>query len=257
MKQKLLILLSPLLIFLGINSPLIKQPPPKPPADSSTFRLSTPLMYPDIIPIFNQYADPQDSVEVKPKNIDQLSLVQTENKVLIFNQHQDPEQMIKLALQHQIPYIGYNLEDVKLSKDQLINQQKQIFELAKQNNLKYIFVPLARHMIEYGPDLAPHADALLLQLRNLQLTPDFQETVNQALLAIKKANPNLEIWAQIDTAPHQPKTSPKDPTTKVPQTSQALIEQINQIKDNLDVLTFWYGPDKLNIIKDIFIHFQN
>ncbi len=88
-------------------------------------RLGIPAQNKDVIEFFNRYADSDDIIQFRRKNIDLLDSVKTGNPILIFGRGDNPTEIIELAKQKGIKTIGYNLEDVKLTKEELIEQEKK------------------------------------------------------------------------------------------------------------------------------------
>lgn len=210
-------------------------------------RLAIPAQDKDIIEIFNRYANSDDVIQVRPKGIGNLSLVQTGIPILIFDKHDDLTKIIELAKENGIEVIGYNLEDVKLSKEQLLKQEKEVYKLAKENGLKYIFAPLARHVVDWGADLAKNADGIAIQLRNFQLQKDFEERVEKLIAEMRASNPEIEIRAQLDTVPNVP----EDPRQRRQLSVKELLKQVRVVENKVDVLSF-FSRDEVLIIEEVF-----
>jgi len=204
--------------------------------------ISLPLFDKSFIKRFNSFLTENDRVEVRSKNIEFLNEINNGVPVLLFGKKDDPEEIIKLAKKLGIKKVGYNLEKLSLSKQQLLDKQKEVYLLAQKNNLEYSFGPMAIHILKYNkePDLAVNSDGVMIQLRNFQLQQDFPKQVKQIVENLKKANPDMEIQVQIDISPNDPSTRKAVLLSK-----DVLIKQIEMLKNEveIDLVSFWVTPN--------------
>jgi hypothetical protein len=252
---KKLTLLALLIIIALLSVGCVKKSTEK--ASKPPIKLSTNPLNPAIIEIFNKYADSEDIIGVRPEKIDILNSFKTGKPMLVFGKRDDPEEMIDLAKQKGIKTIGYNYENSRITKEELLEQQIKVYQLTKENGLKYVFGPLAIHVVRYGAELAENTDAIMIQLRNFQLQDDFEKEVESLITEMKRVNPEIEIWVQIDVTPNLPKDSEKAQPTQVKQTTEELLRQIEAIEDQVDVVSIWYDRDELEVTEEIFKEMRN
>src|SRR4030066_703214 len=144
--------------------------------------------------------------------------------------------------------IGYNLEDAQMTSDELVEKEKAAYTIAKENGLFFIFAPLAIHAEKYGADLAKNADAIAIQLRNYQLMENFTDKVKDIATNIRSSNPDIEVWVQLDVnARVQGKQDIRQSLS-----SQEIIDQINQIKNYVALISINYLRNDASVAQEVF-----
>jgi hypothetical protein len=225
--------------------------PPLPPGTKypTEVRLATNIQNADIIPILNKYARPTDIIEVRKIHLPNLASMQAGTILYMYGKNDDQTEAFQLAKEHNIKIIAFNLEDAAMTKEELVAKETQAYELAKAENLTYGFAPLAIHCLRYGSDLAQHADIIAIQLRNWQLMSNFSDEVRAITSKMRAANPNIEIWGQLDVNPRIPGTSDQRQSID----SDEIIREINLIKDDIDVMDIYYPPKDATVAGEVFI----
>src|SRR4030065_2386746 len=152
---------------------------PTAPDKPSSIRIATNLQNENIVDTLNKYANADDIIEVRAREVNKLNSIKIGKPLLIYGKNDDQQESFKTAILNNIKIIGYNLEDARISKDELVNKEKEAYEVAKENGLFYVFAPLAIHAEKYGAELGQNADAVVIQLRNYQLMDNFSEKVKE------------------------------------------------------------------------------
>lgn len=148
--------------------------------------------------------------------------------------------------------IGYNLEDAHMTLDELVEKEKAAYALAKENDLFFVFAPLAIHVEKYGADLAKNADAIAIQLRNYQLGENFSDKVKDISSNIRSSNPDIEIWVQLDV---NVRVAGKQ-NIRQGLSGQEIIDQINQIKDYVDLISIYYPRNDASVVREVFVELR-
>lgn len=216
---------------------------------SKSVRLATNLQDKSLIEILNQYAKPDDVIEIRAREIDKLSLITTGTPLLIYGKNDNQIESFNLAKKYGVKIIGHNLEDSKISREELVEKEKEAYELAKKNGLTYVFAPLAIHAEKYGADLAKNADAVVIQLRNYQLQENFAEKVKQMAANIKDSNPSTEVWVQLDVNPRVP----GNPNKRQSLQSEEMLQQVKLIENEVDLISIYYSPNDSSVARETFI----
>jgi hypothetical protein len=196
----------------------------------------------------NKYAKANDVIEVRAGELDKLSSIKTGTPLLIYGKNDNQVESFSLAKKYGIMIIGYNLEDSKITREELIEKEKAAYTLAKENGLFYVFCPLAIHAEKYGADLAKNADAVVIQLRNYQLMEDFADKVKEMAANTRSINPNVEVWVQLDVNPRAPGNSNKHQSLN----SEKMLQQIKLIENDVDLIAIYYPPKDALVVSEVF-----
>lgn len=223
-----------------------------PTGNSDNVRLATSVSNDDMVAVLDKYAKPDDVIEVRSGDIGKLDPIQNGSPLLIYGKNDNQSEMYSLAKEKGLKMIGYNLEGVQMTLDELVQKEKAAYMLAKENDLFFVFAPLAVHAEKYGADLAKNADAIAVQLRNYQLEENFADKVKDISSNIRSSNPDIEVWVQLDVNPRvQRKQNMRQSLS-----SQEIIDQINQIRDYVDLISIYYPRDDASVAQKVFIELR-
>jgi len=215
---------------------------------SDSIRLSTNIQDNTLIDILNKYAKSDDIIEIRAREIEKLDLIKKGAPMLIYGKNDNQTESFNLAKKYGVEIIGYNLEDSKITKDELIEKEKENYTLAKNEGFFYAFAPLAIHAEKYGADLAKNADAVVIQLRNYQLMDNFADKVKDMTDNIKNSNPDVEVWVQLDVNPRIPGNNKERQSLNI----QELLNQIELIQNYVDLISLYYPPNDSTVIIEVF-----
>lgn len=216
--------------------------------NNDNVRLATNVSNNDMVTVLNKYAKPNDVIEVRAGEIEKLNSIQNGIPLLIYGKNDDQSKVYSLIKPYEIKMIGYNLENAQMTLEELVEKEKAAFMLAKENDLFFIFAPLAIHAEKYGAELAKNADAIAIQLRNYQLMENFADKVKEMSLNIRSSNPDIEVWVQLDVNAR----IGRDPNMRQSLSSQEILDQINQIKEYVDLISIFYPPNDSSVVQEVF-----
>lgn len=219
-----------------------------PNSKSNIYKLSTNIQNDDIIEVLNRYIAKNDIFEIRARHLDKLNLIKSGTPAFIYGKNDNQTDSFELAKKYGIKIIIYNLEDLKISYEELIEKEKLANELSKTHNLFYVFAPLAIHAEKYGADLAKNADAIAIQLRNYQLMDNFAQRVSEMSEEIRHSNPKVEVWVQLDVNPYISVGSSKRRSLS----SGEILNEIKSIENYVDLISIYYPPDNISVVSEIF-----
>lgn len=230
------------------KEPLVEQIEDIPTENLSNIPLATNLQNIDIIDTINTYSTSSDVVEIRQGSLEKLDEIKKAQPLLIYNEKENTEEIIVLAKSYGVGMIGFNLEDAKMSCEQLAQKEKEAYTLAKENGLFFVFAPIALHVEKCGFELAKNADAIAIQLRNYQLRDNFEELVTEIIDNIKQSNPNIKIWIQLDVNPRDP----NNPEVRKGISSEEVLREIEVLEEYVDLVSIFYPTNDISVVKEVY-----
>lgn len=202
----------------------------------------------DTIEFFNRYARDSDYAGAGFSRIDLLDAVEIGEKLLVFGELrvEDPREMVSLAQERGIGIMVYCLE-MALPKEELVDREKAVYELAKGNGLLFAFSPTVVDLEKYYADFAQYTDVVILQSQRYQLQEDYEEVVEGLIGRIKSVNPDVKVWVRISVRPPDPKTR-----QRVDLSADQVIDHIRLIEDKADAASILYLPRDPSVMKEVF-----
>lgn len=252
MKKALILtgLLALLVLIILIIAILKIVSPQKPQGIAEYIPLDISLYNSDIVEWFNNYARDTDLISARPDCIDLLDDVKVGKKILVFTHQSDPQEMISLAKEKGIKIIGYNLEG-PFSKEELISKEKEVYELAKENGLLFVFGPTVVNLEKYYEDFVQYADVIVLQSQRYQTEDNYEEVVEELIEKIKSANPNVKVRVVVSVSPPSLKNGQVE---RVYFSADQVIDNIHLIQDKADSIFIFSFPtlDPSNVMEEVF-----
>lgn len=198
----------------------------------------------ETVEFFNQYAKADDQIGVRPQYVDLLDRARVGKKSLVFPYQEDPSEIISLAKEKGVEILGYNLEKA-LSKEEMVAEEKEFYNLAKENDLLFVFAPTALQLELNYRLYAPHADVIGLQSQRYQTQKDYEKVVEDLIGRIKATNPEVMVSVQVSVNPPGNRTI----------TAGEVIQNIQAIKDKADSIIIFYHPnlpERASVMKEVF-----
>jgi hypothetical protein len=189
-----------------------------------------------------QHLRSDDYVVVHVRNVKSLDRVSGTKRLLILTPEdvKNMQRTLALAESQDIDMISYNLEG-QLTVEDLVAGSSSVYEQVKDAGIPFMFGPTLNHLARYYADLAPHADAIIIQSQRMQTSDDYGENVKELIANLKAANPDLEVWVQISIVP--------PPDREVP--VETVLKEIESIADSVDGLFLFYTMDRWDEVKEI------
>ncbi|MCO5186698.1 MAG: hypothetical protein M9918_00605 [Anaerolineae bacterium] len=159
---------------------------------------------PPLVDLFNEAARPDDIARIE--NISQIRMLEnvtTGRRLVVFKSVEEAAEFLP-RYADEIDIVGYNLENglpnpAEEQADPVASVQR-MRELVDQYDLELMMGPDRQFALEYGSQMAPFVDLMVLQVQRAQTEPqtviDFVVPMVQQLRA---ANPDIEISMQIRT----------------------------------------------------------
>jgi hypothetical protein len=159
---------------------------------------------PPLVELFNETGRPNDIARVE--NVSQFRMlgnITTGRKLVVFKSVAEAAQFLP-EIADGIDIVGYNLENglpnpAEEQADPVASVQR-MRQLVDQYGLELMMGPDQQFALEYGVEMAPYVDLMVLQVQRVQTDP---QTVSSYVVpmsqALRAANPNIEISMQIRT----------------------------------------------------------
>ena len=202
----------------------------------------------DNVDFFNKYAKDQDVIGVWPVTIDLLDYVHVGKKAFVFFDTENLSNRVIQAKEAGAEIIVYNLE-ADISKEELISKEKEVYQLAKENEMIFIFIPRLIVLEQHYKDFVQHTDVIGIQTQNYMTLENYEEIVEDRIDKIREANPYVEVLIQVSVNP---------PNNRYI-TAGKVIDHINVIKDKADEIDIWYDqsrPDRVSVMEKVFKNFR-
>lgn len=156
---------------------------------------------PDYLAYFDATLGVDDFIASGLPNLESLANIHQAHKVWVFS-NPNTLQGVSNDIFTQVDYIGLDLEPggQNRSRDEILSTVQQSAEIARQHQVKLLIAPTARYSEVYGPEIAPYADIIVMQMMTYQGNPqDFAVKVQSFGSAIRTANPNIRLFVQVGT----------------------------------------------------------
>lgn len=201
----------------------------------------------DYVDFYNQILEPNDFIAVRTGNIDWLDSFTAGKKHLVLTAHDyaQAESIINQAKIAGVENIAFNLEG-KFTKNEMIQKEKEIYELVKLAGLTFTFAPTAFNLEKYYTDFVLYTDVIGFQIQSYQLRDDYQEAVFSLIDKMKQVNPDIKVFVQVSA-------SPIDIETKqhVNLSSEELLEDIQEVYHKADYIFIFYSPKQWMVVKEV------
>ncbi len=190
----------------------------------------------------NERMKNKDILSVKPPLIDILDEIIVGRKTLVFgaNYYPEVETLIEDASQRDVEIIGYNLEG-HYTLEEMIEQEKIVYNLTKQHNLLFMFGPTLTNLVKHYKEFIEWTDIILIQAQHLQTMEDFREKLEGIINNISTVNPNVDIWVQLSINPPENRNL----------TAEEFLEDMNEIKDIVDGIWIFYTNSRWPVVREI------
>ena len=76
---------------------------------------------------------------------------------------------------------------------------------------------------------------------------NFPEKVEELVSGIKKSNPEVKVWVQLDINPRVPE-SKKDHQSL---SSEEIVKQISEINEFVDLVALYYPPGQSQVVQQV------
>lgn len=159
---------------------------------------------PPLVDVFNASARADDIARVE--NISQFRMLENVvagRKLVVFRSVDEAARFLP-QIADQIDIVGYNLENglpnpAEEQADPVASVQR-MRQLANEYDLDLMMGPDRQFAMEYGAQMAPFVDTMVLQVQRVQTEP---QTVSSYIVPmsqlLRAANPNIEISMQVRT----------------------------------------------------------
>ncbi|MFN8440869.1 MAG: hypothetical protein U0175_08875 [Caldilineaceae bacterium] len=188
----------------------------------------------------NNHACSQDISRVNNvRAIDLLTGLHRGQRLVVFRSVADIETLLP-EINDKLDIIGYNLESGPENRPDEqadpVGSVRRAQTVARRYNKQLAIGPDHAIALASGVAIAPYVDIFVMQIQRVQTEPqtvrDFVLPLSQAL---RKANPNIQLAAQIRTE------------GDVPQ----LLNMVGSISDHLDGLSILTSPETVDVANDI------
>jgi hypothetical protein len=225
-------------LFCGIASPW--------PAAAMTFQtnlselpLTFPVQSPEIAAYFDQLARPQDVASFPPSVIHLLPQVTAGQKMVGFASWTDAERDLE-TLADQIDIAMYNpehWEQTPIDEQQnLVATAQRAAEFAHAHGLRFMFAPDRRFAEAHLGEVAPYADAVLLQGQRIQDDPQaFASWILGMVHIARTSNPEIQIYVQVGATRG---------------TALEMFAAIQTVCNDIDGIAVWSMPRTLHILQE-------
>jgi hypothetical protein len=225
-------------LFCGIASPW--------PAAAMTFQtnlselpLTFPVQSPEIAAYFNQIARPQDIASFPPSVIHLLPQVTAGQKMVGFASWTDAERDLE-TLADQIDIAMYNPEHWEHTpaneQQNLVATAQRAADFAHAHGLRFMFAPDRRFAEAHLNEVAPYADAVLLQGQRIQDDPQaFASWVRGMIGTARASNPEIQIYVQVGATRG---------------TASEMFAAIQTVSSDIDGIAVWSMPRTLHILQE-------
>ena len=200
----------------------------------STLPLTFPAQSSELIEYFNDIARPNDIVSLPKQFLPILSEIKAGQTMVAFASWEEAEAIIP-SIQTEIEWVLYNPEHW----DHTPTSEQQNLPATVQNAAQFLhdrglllfLAPNRRFIDEALEDIAPLADALLLQGQRLQDDPDFFASwITEKIEVARTANPNILIYVQVGANRGTP---------------EVMLHAIQTVADQIDGIAIWSQPRTL------------
>ncbi|MGB0388380.1 MAG: hypothetical protein ACPGWR_26470 [Ardenticatenaceae bacterium] len=176
-----------------------------------------------------------------------LEQVPVENRMLMTGSFEGLEESLD-SLSVEISYVGYDLERWALTpqneQDNPVKALKKAHEITRSRGLKLVLAPSRYFNDKFGPQLAPHTDVYVPQMRGYEtnLSPaEHRNTLEPLIRDLKAANP--EIIVLLDLSPKEMDKTPDE-----------MLESTQELLDLIDGVWITSTQEHADII-ETFIKF--
>jgi hypothetical protein len=205
----------------------------------SELPLTFPVQSPEIAEYFNQIARPQDIASFPPSAIPLLSQVTQGQKMVGFFSWSDAERELE-ALAGQIDMVMYNPEHWEYTPDEeqqdLPATVKRAAEFTHAHGLQFMFAPDRRFAEAHLGEVAPYADAVLLQVQRVQQDPQtLVPWVNEMASTARAGNPEIQVYVQVGATRG---------------TASEMFAAIQSVSDDIDGIAVWSLPRTKDVLEE-------
>jgi hypothetical protein len=159
---------------------------------------------PPLVDLFNDTARPDDIARIE--NVSQIRMLEnvTAGRRLVVFKSVDEAADFLPQYANEIDIVGYNLENglpnpAEEQADPVASVQR-MRELVDQYGLKLMMGPDRQFALDYGAQMAPFVDMMVLQVQRAQTEPQTViDYVVPMVRQLRAANPDIEISMQIRT----------------------------------------------------------
>jgi hypothetical protein len=199
--QRIGALAAGVLVVVGLTRPMMVMPDPASSARGLNDLWFEIQISPTLVDWFNEMALPEDIATVTPETIELLDRVTAGRKQVVFESIEEAKALVP-TWADKMNIIGYELDQwptgpAEEQADPMTAVQ-ELTKLAERHRLE-LAVSLDRGFAEeYGAQLAPHLDLIVLETQRLQADPaGLRNAALPLIAALRRANPDLEISAQL------------------------------------------------------------
>ncbi len=207
---------------------------PDPISDLSTLPITFPAQSSELISYFNDIARPDDIVSFPMQFLSMLPEIKAGQTMVAFASWQEAEEIIH-SIQTEIDWVLYNPEHWEhtpaAEQQNLPATVQNAAQFTHNNGLHFFLAPNRRFIDETLEEIAPHADALLLQGQRLQDDPEFFAAwMSEKIEVARSANPDLLIYVQVGANRGTP---------------EVMLRAIQTVADQIDGIAIWSQPRTL------------
>jgi hypothetical protein len=216
------------------------------PAAAMTFQtnlselpLTFPVQSPEVAAYFNQIARPQDIASFPPSVIHLLPQVTAGQKMVGFASWADAERDLE-TLADQIDIAMYNPEHWEHTpadeQQNLVATAQRAADFAHAHGLRFMFAPDRRFAEAHLSEVAPYADAVLLQGQRIQDDPQaFASWILGMVHTARTSNPEIQIYVQVGATRG---------------TASVMFAAIQTVSNDIDGIAVWSMPRTLHILQE-------
>lgn len=183
-----------------------------------------------------------DILAVKPHLMNLLDEIIVGRKTLVFgaDYYSEVEDLIENAVENDVEIIGYNLEG-PYAVEEMIAQEKTVYNLTKQHNLLFMFGPTLTKLIKYYEEFVKYTDIILIQAQHLQTMEDFRVELEEIIHRISAVNPDIGIWVQLSLNPPENRNL----------SAEEFINDMEEVADLADGIWIFYYDSKWPILMEV------
>jgi hypothetical protein len=203
-------------------------------SDLSALPLTFPAQSPEVIAYFNDIARPEDIVSLPKHFLSALPEIKAGQTMVSFSSWEEAEGTIP-SIQTEIGWVLYNPEHWEntpaAEQKNLRFTVQNAAEFLHARGLCLFLAPDRRFIDETLEDIAPYADALLLQGQRLQGDPKlFASWMTEKIEMTRAVNPDILIYVQVGANRDTP---------------EVVLRAIQTVSDQIDGVAIWSHPRTL------------